>query len=395
MMNGVDDIVVVHEALEKFLAVHAADRTSNTGELWGDIFDAGLSRVDFPAGLGGLDARPELQWDVAEALSRAGVPSAFPLNISGMAVVAPILAAFGTRAQQVRYLRPIFTCEEIWCQLFSEPDAGSDLASLRTRATRDGDGWRLEGRKVWNTMAHISDFGLLLARTSPAPRHKGISCFLVDLHLPGIEVHPLRQMTGDAEFNEVVFDGAWLPGDALIGGVDEGWAVALGTLMAERHAVNQVLDAEAPFVDEIVQIWRDLTPEQRTSPRRDQLVGLVIRSRVLDLMRDRIAEDARGGVVGPEGSLLKLLQSELTPEVFDFGVDLSGAAGMLYGSYEMTQPASWSLAGARPGDVNRAFLRSRAYPIEGGSVEIQRNTIGERILGLPRQPRAPSPGPGS
>jgi alkylation response protein AidB-like acyl-CoA dehydrogenase len=377
----VSDEVLVRDALDALLPTV---RDMRHRDAWGATFDAGLSRVDFPVGLGGLGVRPELQWTVDDALAAAGVPSGFPQNISGMGVVAPVLAAFGSSMQQARHLRRIYTCEDIWCQLFSEPDAGSDVASLRTRAERDGDGWRVTGQKVWNTMAHIADFGLLLARTSDAPRHKGITCFLLDMRTPGVEVRALRQLTGDAEFNEVRFDGALVPDDARVGAVNEGWSVALGTLMAERFAVTKVLDSEDPFVDEIVELWQAQAGRDHRRPQRQRLAQTVIRSRLQDLMRARLEADARQGVHGPEGSLMKLLQSELTPDVFELGIDLLGAGGMLYGAYEVERPTSWSEAGAKPGDVRRAFLRSRAYPIEGGTVEIQRNTIGERILGLPR-----------
>ena len=380
-MVAVDDERTIRHAVGELI-----DRADGLEprEVWGAVFDAGLSRVDFPVGLGGRGVRPELQWIVDDALRGAGVPASFPQNISGQAVVAPVVAAFGSPEQQARYLRPIYTCEEIWCQLFSEPEAGSDLASLRMRAERDGDGWRITGHKVWNTMAHVADRGLLLARTSDASRHKGITAFLLDMHAPGVAVRAIRQMTGDAEFNEVILDRAFVPDDARVGAVDEGWSVALGTLMAERFGVNQVLDNETPFIDEVVEIWRGIDPSRRDGARRQQLAQLVIRSRLLELMRARVEADARDGVQGPEGSIMKLLQSELTPAIFELGLDLLGAHGMLYETYDLARPTSWSQAGAKPGDVRLAFLRSRAYPIEGGSVEIQRNTIGERILGLPR-----------
>lgn len=356
-------------------------------DIWGAIFDAGLSRVDFPEGLGGLGLQPEVQLFAHDALVDAGIGEAFAENLTGILLAAPIIATFGSRAQQECHLRRIFTCEEIWCQLFSEPDAGSDLAALRTRAVRDGDVWRVDGRKVWNTMAHVSDYGLLLARTSDASRHRGITCFLVDLHQEGVEVRPIRQMTGDAEFNEVVFDDAVIPDSARVGEVDRGWSVALGTLMAERFAVIRVLENETPYVDEIVELWRRLPSTARTTARRDELMRLVVRSRVLDLMRIRFDGDVRNGLPGPEGSLAKLMQAELTPAVFDFGVDLLGPEGMLVDGYEVPRLTSWSEAGVKPGNIQRAFLRSRAYRIEGGTVEIQRNTIAERILGLPRSVR--------
>ncbi|HVU60697.1 MAG TPA: acyl-CoA dehydrogenase family protein [Mycobacteriales bacterium] len=378
-----DDEVRVRTAVAELVAtLEAAAWTPH--EAWSATFDAGLSRVDLPVGHGGLGARPELQWIVREALAALGVPSGFVRNPCGYSVAASVIAAFGTPQQQARHFRPIFTCDEIWCQLFSEPDAGSDLAALRTRAERDGDAWRLTGRKVWNTMAHISDYGLLLARTTPGHGHRGISCFLVDLHLPGIEVRPIRQMTGDAEFNEVILDDALLPESALIGKVDEGWSVAIGTLMAERFAISEALDDATPLVDEVVELWCGLPADERPPGRRDQLLQLVVRSRVLDMMRASVNARARDGIPGPEGSLLNLAQSELTPAIFNFGVNVFGTEGTLYGDYEMRQPTTWSGGGVKSGDVRRAFLSSRAQLIAGGTVEIQRNTIAERILGLPR-----------
>lgn len=383
-MSSDHEHAAVHAALEKFLAAFDPVRHAPREAVWGGVFDAGLSRVDFPAGHGGLGVRPELQWIVDDALSAAGVPNNFEENISGIAVVAPVVTAFGSAEQRGRFLRRIFTCEDVWCQLFSEPDAGSDLASLHTRAERDGDGWTITGHKVWNTMAHIADFGLLLARTSDGLRHQGITCFLLDMRLDGVEVRPLRQMTGDAEFNEVVLDGVFVSDAARVGDVDQGWSVALGTLMAERFAVGQVIGSKAPVVDEVIDLWRGLPSTVQDPARRDRLMQLVVRSRVLGLMRTRLESMSRSGIPGAEGSILKLMQAELTPDVFDFGLDLLGAGGMLYDRYVLPRPTSWSEAGVTPGDVRRAFLRSRAYPIEGGSVEIQRNTIGERVLRLPR-----------
>jgi len=375
---------IVDDAIEGFLAGFDPAASVPNDQTWGAVYDAGLSRVDFPADRGGLGVQPDLQWVVDDALQAGGVPNNFNDNIAGIAVVAPVITAFGTAEQQSRHLRRIFTCEDVWCQLFSEPEAGSDLASLRTRAERDGDGWTLTGHKVWNTMAHISDFGLLLARTSDAPRHKGITCFLLDMKTPGVEVRPIRQMTGEAEFNEVIFDGAFIPDTARVGDVDQGWAVALGTLMAERFAVSQVIDNKVPIIDEIIELWRDLEPTSQDAARRDALVQLVVRSRVLGLMRDRVESKFRAGIPGPEGSLLKLAQAELTPDIYNYGLDLLGAGGMLSTGYDLAPPSSWADAGVTGGDVRRAFLRSRAYPIEGGAAEIQRNTIAERILGLPR-----------
>ena len=195
-------------------------------------------------------------------------------------IVAPVLAMFANEDQRRRHLRKVFTCEELWCQLFSEPGAGSDLPALRSRAVRDGDSWILNGHKVWTTMGHIAQFGLLLARTSDRPRHKGITCFILDMSSPGVEVRPLRQMTGEAEFNEVFFTDVVIPDCHRIGEVDDGWRIAIGTLMEERNAVNYVQDAEVPAVEHAIALWHSLPADARTPVRRDRLADLVVQTTV-------------------------------------------------------------------------------------------------------------------
>ncbi|HYD08853.1 MAG TPA: acyl-CoA dehydrogenase family protein, partial [Acidimicrobiales bacterium] len=247
-------------------------------EAWGATYDAGLSRVSWPVGAGGIGVRPELQLLVDDELARIGVPSNYREHAGPIGVVAPVLARFATDAQREKYLRKLFTCEEYWCQLFSEPDAGSDLPSLRTRAVRDGDSWVVNGHKVWTTMGHIARRGLLLARTSPdKARHLGITAFVVDMHAPGVEVRPLRQLTGEAEFNETFFTDAVIPDADRIGEVDDGWRIAIGTLMEERNSVNHVLDHFVPAIDEVVALWRSLPQERRSPVLRDRLVDLYVR----------------------------------------------------------------------------------------------------------------------
>jgi alkylation response protein AidB-like acyl-CoA dehydrogenase len=331
--------------------------------------------------------RPELQAIVDAELAAIGVPDNYLAHMGGIGVAAPVLAKFATDAQRSKYLRKLFTCEEYWCQLFSEPGAGSDLASLRTSVVRDGDSWILNGHKVWTTMGHIAKRGLLLARSSDKPRHQGITCFVLDMEAEGVEVRPLRQMTGEAEFNETFFSDVVIPDADRIGDVDQGWRVAIGTLMEERNAVNHVLDHAVPSIDEAVGLWRSLPLERHRPAFRDRLIALYVRWEANELMRARDVAHQELGVPGPQGSLVKLASCDLNQAVYDLCVDMIGADGMLYGSYEMTQPTSWHEMGIRHGDVTRAFLRSRAATIEGGTNEVQRNTIAVRILGLPREPR--------
>ena len=383
--------VDAEEALVRERLAALIDRLQQTphtpAEAWGATFDAGLSRVSFPEGCGGSAVRPELQAVVDDALAAIGVPSNFNAQPGGIGVVAPALARFASPEQQRRYLRPLFTCEEFWCQLFSEPDAGSDLPALRSSVVRDGDTWILNGHKVWTSMAHVAQHGLLLARSTPGTRHEGITAFILDMSTPGIEIRPLRQITGDAEFNEVFFTNVVIPDDSRIAEVDGGWRVAIGTLMEERNAVNHVLDNAKSSVEVALELWRSL-PERRKTPQfRDRLVDLYVRWEANELMRARGVARQQQGEQGPEGSLVKLGAGSLNQAVYEFCVDLLGADGMLVSSYEMTRPAS-QLESMYPSEHVKAFLRSRAATIEGGTNEVQRNTIAERVLGLPREPRS-------
>ena len=356
----------------------------------GAQFDRGLAWVHFPEGSGGLGLGPGLQQHIAARLRDAGAPASGMRNIIGYGMVAPTLVAHGTAEQQRRYLRPLFTCEEIWCQLFSEPGAGSDVASLATRAERDGDEWVVNGQKVWTTLAHLSSYGLLITRTDPdLPKHQGMTCFLVDMHAPGVEVRPLYQITGEAEFNEIFFTDARVPDSARIGGVGEGWRVALTTLMNERVSIggNVARRGEGPIAD-AVRLWKERwrgNPTAHAAALRDRLMASWVRSEVTQLTNRRAAQARRIGTPGPEGSVAKLAYAEENQRIYDLCIDLLGAEGMLYGSdYPKIRPEHVAIGTT---DIPKAFLRVRANSIEGGTSEVMRNILGERILGLPGEPR--------
>ena len=356
----------------------------------GEQFDRGLAWVHFPEGMGGLGATPGLHQRVAARLSAAGAPSGARRNVLGYGMVAPTLAVHGTDAQRQRYLRPLFTCEEIWCQLFSEPGAGSDVASLATAATRDGDEWVLDGQKVWTTAAHLADLGLVIARTDPAiPKHRGLTAFLVDMRAPGVEVRPLHQITGEAEFNEVFFGGARVPDAARLGGEGDGWRVAVTTLMNERVSIGGgvTLRGGGP-IGAALAIWHErfegsTTPVARVL--RDRLLSLWVAAEAVRLTNIRAAQLRSSGTPGPEGSVAKLAFAEQNQRIYELCVDLLGAEGMLHSSdYPKVRPSAVGLQGT---DVHKAFLRARANSIEGGTSEIMRNILGERVLGLPGEPR--------
>jgi alkylation response protein AidB-like acyl-CoA dehydrogenase len=302
-------------------------------------------------------------------------------NPIGYGMCGPTVVVWGSEAQKQRYLRPLFTGEEIWCQLFSEPGAGSDVAGLSSRAVRDGDEWVVNGQKVWTTLAHISRWGLLIARTDPeAVKHSGITAFVVDMHGPGVEVRPLRQMTGEAEFNEVYFTDARIPDAERLGNPGDGWRVSLTTLMNERVSIGGTIPPKGSGpIREAVKAWQDLPADERDSERLDELMRLWSEAEILRLTNIRASQARKAGTPGPEGSIAKLHMADLNKKIYEFTVGLLGANGMLYGSYELVRPET-----AMGYDtVQKAFLRSRANSIEGGTSEIMKNILGERVLGLP------------
>ncbi len=368
------------ERCDQLLADHDPGTTPPV-EFLGAQFDAGLAWVQFPEGCGGLGLDPRQQRPVNERLGRAKAPMPYARNPIGYGMGAPTVVAHGSDEQQARYLRPLFTGEEIWCQLFSEPGAGSDVASLATMAVRDGDEWRVNGQKVWTTLAHLARWGMLIARTDPdAPKHKGMTYFVIDMQAPGVDVRPLRQMTGEAEFNEVFLTDVRIPDGERLGEVGEGWRVSLTTLMNERVSIGgTIAPREGGIIRLALDAWRKGGSARAGAAGRDALMRLWIDAEVLRLTNIRASQLRSKGTPGPEGSVGKILSAEHNKAVSSFVVDLMGADGMLYTSYEMVRPTS-TMSWDCP---QKGFLRMRANSIEGGTTEVMKNILGERVLGLP------------
>ncbi len=353
----------------------------------GARFDAGVAFPHFEPGLGGRGLDPSTYPEVENRFLAAGAADYSGRLLIGLGMAAPTLRAHGSDAQRA-LLRPLFTGEEVWCQLFSEPGAGSDLANLSTRAQRIDGGWLVNGQKVWSTMAHEARWGLLLARTDPnLPKHAGLTYFVLDMHAEGVDVRPLRQMTGEAEFNEVYLTDVALGRDAVLGEPGSGWRVAMTTLANERLSIGT---SKAPLgerpIDVAARAYRDAMREGHASPaQRDRFASLWVRAAIADATNQRIqAQPSRD--VGPGGTANKLAMAELNADTFEFVVTLSGANGMLIDNYDLIRPSFISVHGG--GHPVKSFMRTRANKIEGGTSEIMRNILGERILGLPQAPRA-------
>ncbi|WP_052667042.1 acyl-CoA dehydrogenase family protein [Nitriliruptor alkaliphilus] len=357
-------------------------------EFWGAQFDHGLAWVQFPEGLGGLGVSPRWQGEVNRRIEEAGGSTGNRYrNVLGIGMGAGTLIAHGTEEHQRRFLRPMFTLEEIWCQLFSEPGAGSDLAALATTAVREGDTWIVNGQKVWTTLAHLAKWGLLVARTDPdLPKHAGLTYFVVDMEGDGVDVRPLYQITGEAEFNEVYFDDAQIPDDLRIGEVGQGWTVAMATLMNERVAIGaNVTPRGSGAIANALEAWEAIDVDERDEATRDQLVRYWIEAEALRLTTIRAGEARKSGTPGPEGSTGKLHWSDLNKSISTFTVDLLGAGGMVHeAGYTFSRPTESS---TRSNDPVVGYLRARANSIEGGTSEIMKNILGERVLGLPGEPR--------
>jgi len=350
-------------------------------------FDAGLAWVHFPAGLGGLGASRELQAAVDAELTAAGAPdNNTPRRLGiGLGMAAPTILRYGTPEQHQRYLRPLWTGEEVWCQLFSEPGAGSDLAGLSTRAVRDGDEWVVTGQKVWNSVAHIARFGILVARTDPdVPKHRGISYFICDMTDPGVEVRPLRQLTGQAEFNEVFLTGVRIPDANRLGAVGEGWQVAQTTLMNERVTLGSIAGPrEDGVIGVVARAWRE-HPGLRTPELHDRIVKLWVEAEATRLVGQRLRQQLESSAPGPEGSALKLAFSRLQQAVTGLEVELRAEDGLRYDDWGMRRSELMDLLGRGPG---YRYLRARGNSIEGGTSEVLRNIIAERVLGMPGEAR--------
>jgi alkylation response protein AidB-like acyl-CoA dehydrogenase len=331
------------------------------------LHDAGWAGVSWPTEYGGRGATLVEQAIYNEEFVRAQAPSA--ANVLGLAMGGPTVIAHGTDEQKRRYLEPILSAEEIWCQGFSEPGSGSDLASVKTKAVRDGDEWVVTGQKVWTTLAHHAKWCMLVARTDPdAPKHQGLTYFLMDMEQEAVQVRPLRQITGEAEFNELFMEEARISDANIIGGEGNGWAVAITTLMHERATLAFGLQVSVKLA------LRQLMEEAKASgaaadPQvRDRLAQLYIESEVLRLNAYRgLSAIMRNGVPGPEGSLGKWQWAEVNQALTELAMDVRGPRAVL-------QDDTWTYR----------FLRARANSIEGGTTEILKNIVAERVLGLPR-----------
>ncbi|WP_256106692.1 acyl-CoA dehydrogenase family protein [Streptomyces sp. ODS05-4] len=349
-------------------------------------FDAGLAWVHYPAGLGGLDAPRALQPVVDAELAAAGAPDNDPRRIGiGLGMAAPTILAHGTEEQQRRFLRPLWTGEEVWCQLFSEPGAGSDLAALATRATREGDTWTVTGQKVWTSSAHLARWAILVARTDPdAPKHRGLTYFLCDMTDPGVEVRPLRQITGEAEFNEVFLDGVRIPDAHRLGAVGDGWRVAQATLMNERVSIGGArLPREGGMIGKAAATWRD-RPELRTAELHQRLLDLWVEAEVARLTGERLRQQLAAGRPGPEGSGAKLVFARLNQQISALETELLGDDGLLYEDWTLRRPEHVDFTGR---DAGYRYLRAKGNSIEGGTSEVLLNIVAERVLGLPAEPR--------
>ena len=373
-------------------------RSRNEYESWYPQFAAsGLVAPTWPVEYGGAGLTPSEARVVEGELSRLNLGRLNPL---GLNLAAPALFAHGSEEQRRRFLPPIVGNDEIWCQLFSEPGSGSDLASLATRAIRDGEGWVADGQKVWSTWAHLADYGVLLARTDPTvPKRQGITYFVLDMHAPGVEVRPLRHLTGEVEFNEVFLDGVHIPDDRRIGPVNGGWTVANATLSGERQMVS---GSGSGGVDRIggsgasrlLSLARDRSVPGAVAgaPQavvHDRLVRLWSEERIRNWTNQRVRAGLGGGrPPGPESSVGKVHQSELNQRMQLMAASLLGAGATAW-------PEAWPTAGpvddpdryatGLPYEV-QGMLRSRANTIEGGTTEINKNVLAERVLGLPREP---------
>jgi len=371
-----------------FLSAHDPASTDRLDFL-NERFDAGLAWVHYPVGLGGRGLPRDLQPAVDAEFAAAGAPTNHPeRNGIGLGMAAPTILAFGTPEQQQRWLRPLWTGEEIWCQLFSEPGAGSDLAGLATRAVRDEatESWTVTGQKVWTSSAHLARRALLVARSDPdAPKHQGLTYFACDMTAPGVEVRPLRQITGEAEFNEVFLTEVTIPDADRIGAVGEGWKVATGTLMNERVAIGGgATPREGGMINSAVRTWRE-HPELRTPGLHDQLLRLWAEAEVARLAGARLRQQLAAGQPGPEGSAAKLVFARLNQEISGFEAELLGGEALRYDDWSMKRPEGANFYGR---DAGYRYLRAKGNSIEGGTSEILRNIIAERVLGLPAEARA-------
>ena len=358
-------------------------------------YEHGLALVHFPEGFGGLGLGPRMNYVVRdEILKHSKVYHDNPgVSIIGLGMGMPVVNTYATDEQKREWLPKIFSGEEVWCQMFSEPSAGSDVAGLSTRAVRDGDEWVVNGQKVWTTVAHLSKWGMLVARTNPdVPKHDGLSYFIVDMESPGVEVRPLYQITGEAEFNEVFFNDVRIPHSQMLGKEGQGWRVAITTLMNERVAIGGGGSKRkgGGATAQLLKLWQErkrgaLSPSQEAI-LRDRVTRMYIEQDLLRLTAERASASQKVGNPGPEGSVVKLFQADSHKRLWETAMDVLGSRGLSFeAGYELRQEAGG--ADTPEGFAKYQFLRSRANSIEGGTSEIMKNILGERVLGLPGEPR--------
>ena len=349
-------------------------------EWQGKLDEAGFAGISWPEEYGGRGATLIEQAVFAQEMARAEAPS--PANILGLAMGGPVVIAHGTEEQKRRYLKPILTGEEIWCQGFSEPESGSDLASLKTRAVKDGDEWVVTGQKVWTTLAQYSKWCMLVARTdADAPKHKGLTYFLMDMEQEAVQVRPLIQITGEGEFNELFIEEARIPEENVIGGVGNGWQVAITTLMNERAglafgAIAQIHNSLRRLIELSKDTRSNGAAAADDSHYRQRLAQLYIEAETMRLNAYRgLTKTMETGIPGPEGSLGKWQWADINQDMAELALDIESAYAPL------ARGADHALANGR---WQYDFLRSRANSIEGGTTDILRNIIAERVLGLPK-----------
>jgi alkylation response protein AidB-like acyl-CoA dehydrogenase len=357
-------------------------------------FEHGLAWVHFPEGHGGLGISPKQQIVVLDEITKHSkvVHGDPPVSVIGIGMGAPTVLTYASEEQKKYHLPRIFSGEDVWCQMFSEPSAGSDVAGLSSRAVRDGDDWIVNGQKVWTSVAHLASWGMLIVRTNPeVPKHDGMSYFIVDMKSPGITIRPLYQITGEAEFNEVFFDNVRIPHANMLGREGQGWRVAITTLMNERVAIGGMGPRRKGVGSAaLVKLWKDRTPGAHTPAQeallRDRITRSWMDNELLRITTQRARAAQKSGNPGPEGSVGKLAQAEINKRTWEIAMDVLGADALVFEpGYPLRQGGS-DVRGA-PALAKYQFLRSRANSIEGGTSEIMRNILGERVLGLPGEPR--------
>jgi len=335
-------------------------------EWQGKLHEAGWAGISWPKEYGGRGATLIEQVIFSEEMARSKAPR--PANVLGLVMGGPVVIAHGSEEQKERFLEPILSAEEIWCQGFSEPESGSDLASLKTKAVPQNGGWRVTGQKVWTTFAHEARWCMLLARSDPdAPKHKGLTYFILDMEQDEVDVRPLRQITGEAEFNEIFMEDAYVPGENVVGGVGNGWMVGITTLMHERAGLGAASAvALRRELDELIALARERGAADDPLVR-DRIARLQISAEALRLGGLRtLTQTMRTGIPGPEGSLAKWQWADTNQALTELATEILGT--------ESLERSDWSYR----------FLRARANSIEGGTTEVMKNIVAERVLGLPR-----------